>query len=82
MEQLIKDIEAMRIALNMSKRELAIKAEISEEYYWRIVTGKAPGVAFLIIEKLCNCLGIYIIHYIKPELFINENKKPDNSKNS
>ena len=65
--QIIKDIEHMRQVNGLSKRELASRAEISEEYYWRIYTGKAPGVAFNVILSLSEAVGIEIHHGIKPE---------------
>ena len=60
MEELTQIMEKIRLNLGLSKRELAIKADISEEYYWRIVTGQAPGVAFNIVERLCKALNISI----------------------
>lgn len=73
MEQLVKDIEHMRLCLGLSKRDLAISAEISEEYYWKIVTGRAPGVAYTILTHLAAQVGIKVLHYIQPDTL----QKPD-----
>lgn len=65
MEDIIKTIEKMRVIRGITKRSLSIRAEISEEYYWRIVTGHAPGCSYDIISKLCQCVGIQLNYAIK-----------------
>lgn len=67
MEQLIADIERLRQVYDLSKRELANKAEIDEGYYWRIVTNKAPGVSYSIIQRLAEAVGVTLMHYIDPK---------------
>ena len=64
MKEIIKQIEIMRIHLGYSKRRLSKEADISEEYYWRIITGKAPGCAAEIIERLAKSVGIEIVAHI------------------
>jgi DNA-binding Xre family transcriptional regulator len=65
---IIEKIEQHRLLLGYSKRKLASMADISEEYYWRIVTGKAPGVAFSVIESLCKAVYINICYNIDYKL--------------
>lgn len=68
MESVTELIEKLRVFQGLTKRDLARKTGISEEYYWRIVTGKAPGCAYNIISSLCQSVGIVIIHSIDPNL--------------
>lgn len=63
--ELMQLMEKMRLNLGLSKRELAIKADITEEYYWKIVTGKAPGVADAITKALCKALHIKVTYSIE-----------------
>ena len=65
--QIVKDIEHMRQVKGLTRQELARSAEIDDSYYWRIVTGKAPGVAYNVILALSEAVGIEIHHGIKPE---------------
>jgi len=65
MDEIIKDIEKMRVIQGITKRSLSNLADISEEYYWRIVTGNAKGCSYEIIGKLCQVVGIQLFHTIK-----------------
>lgn len=64
MKELVVSIEKMRRHKGLSKRNLAEMADISEEYYWKIITGKAPGCSYEIINNLCDAVGIMMLTYI------------------
>lgn len=64
--EIINTIEQLRVKNGLSKRELANKAEITEEYYWRIVTGRATGVAYNVVLRLSEAVGLSFLVYIKP----------------
>lgn len=68
MDEIIKHIEVMRLKLRLSKRKLSALADISEEYYWRIVTGVAPGCSYTILQALCIATGLQIKVFIDPVL--------------
>ena len=59
-------IEARREALNLTKRQLAAKADITEDYYARIVANKSTGVAYYIVMRLAEAVGLSVLVYIKP----------------
>ena len=63
---IIEAIEARRLATGQTKREIARKAEINEDYYNKIVTGKASGVAYSIVIRLAEAVGLSVLVYIKP----------------
>ena len=64
MDKILTDIEYLRTKLGYSKRQLAALADISEEYYWRIVTGQAKGCSYTIIQSLCEVVGLQITTHL------------------
>jgi len=63
MEEIIEIIESQRREKKISKRELSGMVGISEEYYWRILRGKANGCSWVIINKLLRAVDIETMHY-------------------
>lgn len=59
-------IEARRKAMNISKRQLAAKADITEDYYGRIIANNSTGVAYSIVMRLAEAVGLSVLVYIKP----------------
>lgn len=66
LKELFELIEARRLLLGYSKRELASKAEITDKYYWQIVTGQATGAAYNVVLRLSEAVGLSFLVYIKP----------------
>lgn len=66
MNELLQHIDNMRKFRGLTKRELCAAAGISEEYYWRILTGAAPGAAYTIINALCAAVGLTITITVDP----------------
>jgi len=63
-QQIYAAIEKNRLKKGLQRQEVAASADISREYYTKVIEGKAPGVAHSIIQRLCEAVGIKILYYI------------------
>ncbi len=75
MEDLITQIEANRLLLNLSKRDLCKAADITPEYYHKIITGQAKGCSHYILKSLCDVTGILLQFAINPAFLTKFNQK-------
>lgn len=68
MDQLIKQIEANRIALRLTVKGLAADCGITYEYCHKILSGNAPGVAYSIVQSLADQTHLELTFKIKPDI--------------
>lgn len=64
MQEIIATLERLRVTQGLTKRAISAAADITPEYYWKIVEGKCSP-AFAIVERLADIVGLKLVLCLK-----------------